>query len=123
MDALERIAEQRIEQALAAGELDTPLAGRPIALDDLSNVPEELRMAYHVLHNANCLPPEMELQRERVRLQDLLAACDDATARAEIEKKLAAQTLRYELLMERRRPNGALTDYRAAIVRRLGGSS
>ena len=55
--------------------------------------------------------------------QDLLAACDDATVWAEIEKKLAAQTLRYELLMERRRPNGALTDYRAAIVRRLGGSS
>ncbi|MDE5879570.1 MAG: DUF1992 domain-containing protein, partial [Desulfovibrio sp.] len=55
------IAERRIQEAQERGEFDDlPGAGRPLQLEDMSHVPEELRMAYTLLRNANCLPPELE---------------------------------------------------------------
>lgn len=47
------IAEKRIEEAQAKGEFDNlPGRGRPLELEDMSHVPEELRMAYKILRNA-----------------------------------------------------------------------
>ena len=122
MDAFDRIAEARILEALANGELDTPLAGTPLELGDDARVPEELRASYNLLRSANCLPPEMEARREVLRLRDLLDACEDPTERAELSRRLDAQALRYELMMERRRDNAAMREYRGAILRRLGSS-
>ncbi|RME59693.1 DUF1992 domain-containing protein, partial [Candidatus Parcubacteria bacterium] len=53
MGIIETIAEQRIREAQARGELDDlPGAGKPLALEeDNPFVPPELRMAYKVLKN------------------------------------------------------------------------
>ena len=40
------------------------------AAEDLSWVPEELRVAYHILKNAHLLPPEAELLKEIHALED-----------------------------------------------------
>ncbi len=46
----QRIAEQRILEAQRKGEFDNlPGKGKPLELEDLSWVPEELRIGYHVL--------------------------------------------------------------------------
>ena len=46
---LEFIAERRIAEAIANGDLENlPGEGRPLALDDDSVVPEELRLAYRI---------------------------------------------------------------------------
>ena len=67
---LEFIAEQRIVEAIAKGELDElPGAGRPLELDDDTLVPEELRVAHRILKNAGVAPPEvrkLELLKTRV---------------------------------------------------------
>ena len=56
MDAIAFIAEQRIREALDRGEFDNlPGAGRPLELEDDSDVPEDLRMACKVLRNAGYL--------------------------------------------------------------------
>ena len=56
----EKIVEQRIKEAMEKGEFDNlPGKGRPIPLEDDSHVPEDLRLAYKVLKNADCLPPEL----------------------------------------------------------------
>ena len=57
MLAFEKIAEQRIAEALERGEL-SGLNGEdePLRLDDDSMVPEDLRMANRVLVNAGFLP-------------------------------------------------------------------
>ncbi|MDZ7809777.1 MAG: DnaJ family domain-containing protein [Arhodomonas sp.] len=57
MDLMEQIAEQRLQEAEARGEL-RGLAGEgaPLPLDEDPMMPEELRMAYRILRNANCLP-------------------------------------------------------------------
>ena len=123
MDALERLAESRIEEALASGALPTPTApGEPLSLEDLSGVPPELRAGYLLLKGAGCLPEELEHRREALRLQDLLDACGDEAERAELRRRRDASLLRFELLMERRGGRAALAGYAARIAQRLGRS-
>ena len=58
---LEFLAEQKIAEAIANGELDDlPGAGKPLELDDDSLVPEELRLAYRILKNAGVAPSEVK---------------------------------------------------------------
>ena len=78
MDILAKIAEQKIREAIAQGEFDClENAGKPIELDDLPWVPEDLRLSYRVLKNAGCLPPELELRNEILTLRDLIHTLDD----------------------------------------------
>ncbi len=53
MLALEWIAERKLEEAAARGELDAlPNAGRPLDLYEDPLVPPEMRMAKRILGNA-----------------------------------------------------------------------
>jgi hypothetical protein len=66
------IAEQKIAQAIARGELDNlPGAGRPLDLDDDALIPEELRLAYRILKNAGYLPPELETSKDVTAVKKL----------------------------------------------------
>ena len=57
---IQSIAERRIEESMAKGDFDDlPGRGKPLELEDDSHVPPELRMAYKVLRNAGCVPPEL----------------------------------------------------------------
>lgn len=125
MDALERLTEARIQEAIEEGVLDDlPGHGKPLVLEDVSGVPAELRGAYSVLRNAGCLPEEMELAKERVSLRELIEACTEGDERATLEVRQQELELRYQLLMERRgrtsRLGGSrLGGYGAAVMRRL----
>ena len=78
MNPHERIAERKIKEALEKGEFDNlPGQGEPLSLEDDRHVPEDLRMAYKVLKNANCLPPEIELRKEIRQMEDLLETIPD----------------------------------------------
>jgi hypothetical protein len=78
MDFFERVAENRILEAIEAGHFhDLRGKGRPLKLEDDSHVPPELRMAYKIMKMADCLPPELEMRKEIVRLQDLVASLPD----------------------------------------------
>jgi hypothetical protein len=102
--ALEQLAESKIRAAMARGEFDNlPGNGKPLALEDLSRVPADLRMGYKLLRNAGCLPPELEARKEEARLGALLAATGDAKERARLSRLRADAQLRYQLLIERRR--------------------
>jgi hypothetical protein len=102
--ALEQLAESKIRAAMARGEFDNlPGHGKPLALEDLSRVPAELRMGYKLLRNAGCLPPELEARKEEARLGALLAATGDPNERARLSRLRADAQLRYQLLIERRR--------------------
>jgi Domain of unknown function (DUF1992) len=123
MNPLDRLAEARIEEALREGAFEgVPGAGQPLRLDDLTGVPDDVRGGYLLLKGAGCLPPEMELKRETLRLQDLLDACQDEGGRAELRRRRGAALLRFELLMERRGGRAALGDYAGPIAERLGRS-
>ena len=90
MLTLDLIAEERIRDAIRAGAFnDLPGAGRPLALDDETLIPEELRIAYRILKNAGCLPPEIETRKEAATLRKLVAAATDDAARRRALAKLA----------------------------------
>jgi len=95
---LDWLAEQRIEEALARGELDTlPGAGRPLALDEDRLVPEELRVAHRILKNAGFVPPEVGDLGEIATLERLVReGGDDAAVQARAVKKLALLKTRVE---------------------------
>ena len=68
MEFFTRLAENRILQAIEAGEFDNLQGkGQPLNLEDDSHIPSELRMAYKILKNADCLPPELVLRQEVVQ--------------------------------------------------------
>ena len=78
MEFFEKIAENRILEAIENGLFENLKGqGQPLKLEDESHIPPELRMAYKILKNADCLPPELELRKEIVRLQDLVADMPD----------------------------------------------
>ena len=116
---LDRLAEERIERAIGAGELDDlPTAGRPLELDDDRMVPAELRTAYRLLKNSGFLPEELETRREIHDAEELLRI-----ARTDEERHSAGARLRALLsrLGGKRGSSLALQDeYYRRICERLG---
>ncbi len=73
MLGFEAVIEQRIEEAARRGEFDDlPGAGRPLELDEDRLVPEDLRVAYHILKNAGFVPPEIQAINEIAALERLI---------------------------------------------------
>src|ERR1043165_5948777 len=98
-----RIAENRIREAVEQGRFDNlPAAGEPLSLEEYFATPEDLRMAYSVLKNANCRPLEVELLHEIARLEQAVAATPDAPAREPLQRTLADRRTELAILLERR---------------------
>ena len=90
-------------------------------LEEESSVPEELRMAFRVLRNAGCLPPEMELKKEIYSLGELLRVVDNEKERAELRRRLDFRLLKFNIM---RRTPFHLEDYPRyceQILERLAG--
>lgn len=108
MGMLSWLAEQRIQEAMRSGEFkDLPGSGKPLELEDLSGVPEELRMSFKIMKNAGLLPEEITLRKECVTLEELLAACRNSgvTSSGEqktLENKLSMKRLRLQELLRQR---------------------
>lgn len=89
MKFFERIAENRILEAIDNGLFDNLRGrGKPLKFEDESHIPPELRMAYRILKNADCLPPELELRKEIVQLQDLVASLPDEAEKLKQMRRL-----------------------------------
>jgi len=101
--SLERIAQDRIKEAMEQGAFDDlPGAGKPLDLDDYFSTPEELRMAYSILKSAHCAPMEVELMNEVNRLEQAVAAASDPATRESLQRTLALRQTHLAVAMERR---------------------
>jgi len=119
MLALDLLAERKIAEALARGELQNlPGEGCPLDLTDDPMVPEELRIAYRILKNAGYIPPEVESLNE---LRDLERMLDDVPeGEARRQALLRLDLLRARLDARKAYHSGAaLRDYRETLVNRL----
>jgi len=86
---MDKIADERIREAMERGEFkDLPGKGKPLVLEDDSNLPPDLRIAYKILKNADCLPPEIELRKEIRTTEALLAGIEDTQEKYKQMKKL-----------------------------------
>jgi hypothetical protein len=95
----EKIVEQRIKEAMDKGEFDNlPGKGKPLPLEDDSHVPEDLRLAYKLLRNADCLPPELLEKKEILQMEDMLAAIPDEKARYKLIKKINFKIMKLNVM-------------------------
>ena len=84
-----KIVEERIRMAQKKGQFKNLAgSGKPLALEDDSHIAEELRLAYKILKNADCLPPEVELKKEIERTEELLGGMEDTAEKYRTLKKL-----------------------------------
>ena len=123
MDILATIAERKIREAMARGELDNLAGkGKPLAMDeDLSGVPDELRMAYKILKNAGFVPPEVELRKEIVTLREMLGTLEDDEQRRRVGRQLDFKLLKLGMMRKRAVNLDEFPAYREKIIERLGG--
>ena len=112
-----RIAEERILDAQRAGAFDDlPGKGKPLKLEDLSWVPEELRIGYHILKNAHVLPPEAELLKDIHTLEDLLKHVEDEGQRRALAKSIQFKMIRLDMLKRRSMSLSSLRPYSRKLV-------
>jgi hypothetical protein len=84
----EKVIEERIRKAQRDGAFDDlPGAGKPLAKEDM-NIPEDIRLAYRILKNADCIPPELELRKEIRSTQELLSGMQETREKYKVLKKL-----------------------------------
>jgi hypothetical protein len=115
-----RIAEERIKEAQRAGAFDNlPGKGKPLDLEDLSWVPEDLRIGYHILKNAHVLPPEAELLKDIHTIEDLLKHVEDEGERRALAKSIQFKLIRLDMLKRRSMPLGSVRDYSRKLVGKL----
>lgn len=89
MDIIGIIAEQRIREAQSQGCFDNlPGQGHPLQLEDNSQVPEDLRLAYKMLRNAGFTPPEIEDRKEALSIMEILKHCNDEQEKVRQMRKL-----------------------------------
>ena len=99
----ERIAENRIREAMQEGEFDNlPGAGKPIDLDGYFTLPEHLRVAFSILKSANCVPAEVELLNEIAALEQRLQEAPAPQLPA-IRRELTDRRTRLAVVLERAR--------------------
>lgn len=104
MDLFSILAEERIKEAIKNKEFDhLPGKGKPLPKDDMAHVPSELRMGYKILKNAGMVPEEIQLKKEMLQIEDLIACCHNERERENLRRKLNEKLLRFNLLMEKRK--------------------
>jgi len=114
---LHRIAEQRILEAQREGAFDNlPGKGKPLEIEDLSWVPEDLRIGYHVLKNAHVLPPEVELLKDIHTLEDLIKHVEEEDERRALAKSLQWKMIRLDLLKRRSLDLGSVRGYGRKLI-------
>jgi hypothetical protein len=93
-----KIVEQRIKEAQERGEFDDlPGKGKPLEMEDDSSVPEDLRLAYKILKNADCLPVEIQELKEIRQMEDMLGSIRDEREKYKWIKKINYQIMKLNL--------------------------
>jgi len=120
MDAFEKIAERKIQEAIRNGEFDNLLnRGRPIDLDEDCLVPPELRMAYRVLRNSGCIPPELEIRNEIISLRSMINSLDDDKERMRKIRELNFKLLKINELRKKPLDIEDFPEYQDKIYRKF----
>lgn len=99
------LSEEKIKKAYQDGEFEKlPGFGKPLKLDDeLSGIPEELRMAYKLMKNAGYTEEESSLRKEMMTVEDLIRKCDHEKEKEDLQKKLNEKLLRFNRLLSNRK--------------------
>ena len=93
------IVEKKIMEAQRNGEFDDlPGHGEPMEYKEDRHIPEDLRLAYKILKNANCLPPEVEEKKEIRQMEDMLDNIPDEKEKYKLIKKINYKIMKLNML-------------------------
>ena len=102
------MAERKIRDAMDQGLFDNlPGRGRPQKLEDLSRLPDDLRLAYIVLNNGGYLEEDAKKDMPPSSLMDMLS-------RSSEEARTSGRIERARFLLNRSRRNAAEPDWSAS---------
>lgn len=100
------VSEDRIKRAYKDGEFDNlPGYGKPLNLEDLSAVPQELRMAYQLMKNSGFSPEVNKLRQEVMTIEDLIRTCENPDEKEKLTQQLGQKLLKYNKIMSSRGSN------------------
>ena len=117
----ERIVEERIQKAQYKGAFkNLSGAGKPLNFVSDQHIPQDLRLAYKILKNADCLPPEIELKKQIQRTEELLTDMQDTRERYRTIKKLNYLILKLNSTRNQDARFDMPQQYEAAITDRIG---
>jgi len=104
MDFSSIVSEDKIKRAYKNGEFDNlPGYGKKMKLEDLSSIPEDLRMAYKMMKNAGMIDnEETALKKELLSIEDLLDKCEDDDKRVILQQRLNQKQLRLSQMLKKR---------------------
>jgi len=104
MDIFSLMAEDKIQTAIKEGEFDNlPGQGKPLQLEDLSHIPEDLRIAYKVLKNSNMINETDRLKEELMTIENLLDSCGSNEESQRLKTKKNEKQIRLEALIKKRK--------------------
>ncbi|MBI5188610.1 MAG: DUF1992 domain-containing protein [Nitrospirae bacterium] len=124
MNIFDRIAERRIIEAMENGEFENLEGkGRPINFEDETWIPEDLRMAYRILKNAGCTPPELELRNEIINMCALMNTIDDDKERLKKLRELNFKLLKLNIIRKKPFNLEDFSEYEEKVIDKLTGDS
>ncbi|BCU78702.1 DnaJ family domain-containing protein [Luteolibacter sp. LG18] len=100
----EKIAEARIDEAIASGELKPPSGpAGPLDLDAYFATPAEWRSTHAMLKGHGFVPPEVDLMKRVDELKEALEGESDPRERARLSLELQTCRTAFAMAMERMR--------------------
>ena len=119
----DRIIEERIRRAQQRGEFENlEGTGKPLIFENDDHVAGELKLAYKILKNADCLPPDIELKKEIERTEDLLSDMEDTAEKYRTLKKLNFLIMKLNSIGNKPMELEMPQKYSAKLVERLEAS-
>ena len=120
LDGFQKIIEERIRVALERGEFDNlPGSGKPLADENDILVPADLRLAFKILKNADCLPPEIELKKEIHQVEEMLSQMEGSAEKYKLLKKLNFLIMKLNLTRKASVQFDMPQRYEAKVVKRI----
>jgi hypothetical protein len=120
MDIFRKIAEQKIRKSMEGGVFDGLSGkGKPLVFEDETWIPEDLRVAYRLLKNAGCIPPELELRNEIINLKNLLSTLDDHKERIKKIRELNFKLMHLNMMRKKPLKLEDFPEYESRILKKL----
>jgi hypothetical protein len=116
----EKIVEERIKQAQKNGEFDNLTgSGKPLLFENDGCVSGELSLAYKILKNADCLPPELELKKEITKTKELLSGMEETSEKYCLLKKMNFLIMKLNSMRNTPIMFEVPQQYEAKLIRRI----
>ena len=116
----EKIVEERIKQAQKNGEFDNLTgSGKPLLFENDGCVSGELSLAYKILKNADCLPPELELKKEITKTKELLSGMEETPEKYCLLKKMNFLIMKLNSMRNTPIMFEVPQQYEAKLIRRI----